>query len=44
MEEFLLTLSTFGVKPEMTLREAVEVLERKAPHIAELLRKIIEKM
>jgi DNA-binding transcriptional ArsR family regulator len=44
MEEFLLTLSTFGVKPEMTLREAVEVLERKAPHIAELLRKIIERM
>ena len=44
MEEFLLTLSAFGVKPEMTLREAIDVLERKAPHIAELLRKMIEKM
>jgi hypothetical protein len=44
MEELLLTLSAFGVKPEMTLREAIDVLERKAPHIAELLRKMIEKM
>jgi DNA-binding transcriptional ArsR family regulator len=43
MEEFLLTLSTFGVKPDMTLREAIEVLEKKAPHIAELLRNLVEK-
>ena len=43
MEEFLLTLSTFGVKPDMTLREAIEVLEKKTPHIAELLRKLVEK-
>ncbi len=43
MEEFLLTLLTFGVKPDMTLREAIEVLEKKAPHIAELLRKLVEK-
>jgi len=32
-----------GVKPDMTLREAIEVLEKKAPHIAELLRKLVEK-
>jgi len=43
MEEFLLTLSAFGVKPDMTLREALEALEKKAPHIAELLRKLVEK-
>ncbi|MFZ8808243.1 MAG: helix-turn-helix domain-containing protein [Pyrobaculum sp.] len=43
MEEFLLTLFTFGVKPDMTLREAIEVLEKKAPHIAELLRMLVEK-
>jgi Sugar-specific transcriptional regulator TrmB. len=44
LEEFLLTLSAFGVKPEMTLRDAVEVLEKKAPHIAELLRKMVERV
>lgn len=39
LEELLLTLAAFGVKPEMSLGEALAVLNRKAPHIAELLKK-----
>ncbi|ABL88986.1 putative transcriptional regulator [Pyrobaculum islandicum DSM 4184] len=44
LDEFLLTLSALGVKPEMTLREALETLEKRAPHIAELLRRMMEKI
>ncbi|MGC8994020.1 MAG: helix-turn-helix domain-containing protein [Pyrobaculum sp.] len=43
LEDFLLTLAAFGVKPDMTVGEALGVLERKAPHIAELLRKMMGK-
>ncbi|MGK0548462.1 MAG: helix-turn-helix domain-containing protein [Pyrobaculum sp.] len=43
LEELLLTLAAFGVKPVMSLGEALAVLNRKAPHIAELLKKIIQK-
>ncbi|ACB40207.1 helix-turn-helix domain-containing protein [Pyrobaculum neutrophilum] len=43
LEEFLLTLAALGVRQDMTLREALETLEKKAPHIAELLRRLVEK-
>lgn len=43
MEDFMLTLAAYGVKPDMTLQQAFEVLEKKAPHIAELLRKMVTK-
>lgn len=41
LEEFILTLATYGIKQDMTLDDALRVLEEKAPHIAELLRHII---
>lgn len=43
LEDFILTLAAFGVKSDMTLRDALAVLEKKAPHIAELLKKMVEK-
>lgn len=43
LEDFMLTLAAFGVKPDMSIQKAVEILDRKAPHVAELLRKMIEK-
>ncbi|MFB6491030.1 MAG: winged helix-turn-helix transcriptional regulator [Thermoproteus sp. AZ2] len=42
LSDFELTLRAFGVRPDMSLEDALKVLERKAPHIAELLRIIIE--
>jgi len=43
LEEFMLTLAAFGVKPDMAIKEAIDILEKKAPHVAELLQKMIEK-
>ena len=40
LNEVINALSAHGIKPETPLREALEVLEAKAPHLAEALRLI----
>jgi len=40
LNELINALSARGIKPETPLREALEVLEAKAPHLAEALRLI----
>ena len=41
LEELALTLRAYGVRPDMSLQEAIELLEKKAPHIAEILKRLI---
>lgn len=43
LEEFMLTLAAYGVKPDMTFEEAIKILGKKSPHVAELLYKIVAK-
>jgi DNA-binding transcriptional ArsR family regulator len=42
LDEITHVLSTRGIRPEMPLREALEALEAKAPHLAEALRLIAQ--
>jgi DNA-binding transcriptional ArsR family regulator len=42
LEELALTFRALGVDPGASLRDALALLERKAPHIAHLVRKILE--
>jgi len=42
LDELMLALSVRGIKPKMRLKEALEKLEVKAPHLAEMLRLIAQ--
>ncbi len=42
LEDVALTLMAYGIKPNMTVAEAVERLERVAPHLAELVKMMAE--
>ncbi len=42
VEELIRVLSNYGIEPKTPLREALERLEAKAPHLAEALRLIAE--
>ena len=42
LDELTQALSTHGVEPEMTVQEALERLEAKAPNLAEALRLIAQ--
>jgi len=42
LNEITHALSALGIKPEAPLRDALEVLEAKAPHLAEALRLIAQ--
>ncbi len=42
LDELTQALSVRGIKPEMNLKEALERLEAKAPHLAEALRLIAQ--
>ena len=40
VEELLRVLSAHGISGEMSLRRAIEILEHKAPQVADLLRRL----
>ncbi len=42
LDELVFALSARGIKPEMSLKEALERLEAKAPRLAEILRLILQ--
>lgn len=42
LEDLVLTLMAYGIKPNMTVAEAVERLAKRAPHLAELVKEIAE--
>jgi DNA-binding transcriptional ArsR family regulator len=42
LDELTQALSVHGIRPEMSLKEALERLETKAPHLAEILRLIAQ--
>ena len=42
LKDVELTLRAYGIKPDMTVAEAVEKLAEEAPHLAELVKMIAE--
>ncbi len=42
LDELAQALSALGIKPKMSLKEALERLEAKAPHLAEALRLVAQ--